>query len=47
MVERNCAVCASFETRLAPEAQRLVEAIEAVMRLTWGSIGAGQMLAVA
>ena len=35
------------ETRLAPEAQRLVDAIEAVMQLTWGSIGAEQMQAVA
>jgi hypothetical protein len=35
------------ESRLAPEAQRLVDAIEAVMRLTWVPVGAGQMQAVA
>ncbi len=35
------------ETRLAPEAQRLVDAIEAVLRLTWVPIGASQMQAVA
>lgn len=33
-------------SRLAPEAQRLVDAIEAVMRLTWVPVGAGQMQAV-
>ncbi|MCX6031432.1 MAG: hypothetical protein NT169_19305 [Chloroflexi bacterium] len=35
------------ETRLAPEAQRLVDAIEAVLHLTWVPIGASQMQAVA
>jgi hypothetical protein len=34
-------------SRLAPEAQRLVDAIEAVMRLTWVPFEAGQMQAVA
>ena len=34
-------------SRLAPEAQRLVDAIEAVMRLTWVPFGAGQMQATA
>ena len=34
-------------SRLAPEAQRLVDAIEAVMRLTWVPVGAGQMQAMA
>jgi hypothetical protein len=35
------------QSRLAPEAQRLVDAIEAVMRLTWVPVGVGQIQATA
>ncbi len=34
-------------TCLAPEAQRLVDAVEAVLRLTWGSVGVGPAQAIA
>jgi len=38
---------AGHESRLAPEAQRLVDAVEAVLRLTLVPVGAGQRAQVA
>lgn len=38
---------AGHETRLAPEAQRLVDAVEAVLRLTLVPVAAGQRTQVA